>query len=239
MNMNAVIEKKKATPESGENLDFWSKRYVEEGHIWGDEPSMTAERLAERLNRAATVLDVGCGYGRDIVEFVQQGHTVHGIEKAVVGLSEASESIREYIDRGQAHLILGEFSRSALADDSFDAISSHRLLHLLGDNGHVRSFVNTAARVLKPGGLLYVSARDDRDFNPEQMIRRSDGQAEYKDRPGHLISFWNEARFRESFGRKFEILDFEKGTEIESKINPVDSHFTLMKARKRNEPQPV
>lgn len=218
-------------------LDFWSQRYALEGEIWGTDASITAQLLAERLaedSRIKRVLEVGFGYGRDLREFLEHGHNVEGIEVAAFGLSMAAKGLQKYLETNKAQLMWGDFTSASLGGD-YDAISSHRVLHLLGNNGKVRAFVNKCFSVLKPDGLLYVSARNPDDYNPEQMFKIGD-QAAYKDRPQQIISFWDKARFEESFGKKFEILDVVNGTEIESAKNPVDSHFSLMIAKRRIEP---
>lgn len=212
---------------------FWNDRYENEGHIWGDDPSETADLLAQRLRPVSNVLEIGFGYGRDLVELVNQGHRVTGIESAVAGLTEATKQIQSKIDSGQAHVLLGDFARASLPENEFDAVTSHRVLHLLGNNGLVRAFAQHAARVLKPGGLFYVSARDPRDFDPNTMNQVSPGIVEYKNRPGHEISFWDEKRFRDTFSRQFDIERFVQGEEIESRQTGTMSKFTIMIARKR------
>ena len=219
------------------NVD-WNDRYKKEGHIWGDDPSLTAKRVADRLRPVSNVLEVGFGYGRDIIHLVNRGHRVTGVENAVAGLTEATRQLRDKIDQGWAHLLLGEFSRAALGNGQFDAVTSHRVLHLLGQNGHVHAFVDAATRVLKPGGLLCVAARDQRDFDPNKMNRLADGSVEPKIRPGHLISIWDEARFKKTFEQNFEIIEFVKGEEIESVSTGDMTKFTLMIAKKRKTPRP-
>lgn len=215
----------------------WNVRYKTEGHIWGDKPSLTAKRLADRLRPVSNVLEVGFGYGRDIIHLVNRGHRVHGIENAVAGLTEATRQLQDKVNAGSAHLLLGEFTRAAFGKNQFDALYAHRVLHLLGANGHVHGFVDTATRVLKPGGLLYVSARNQKDFNPATMHRLPDGTVERNDRPGHLISLWDEARFRRAFEKNFEILELVDGQEIESQKTGDMTEFTLMIAKKRKTPQ--
>ena len=240
--MNAVTEKKQVVQKTS-GVDqgmFWSDRYLQEGHIWGDDASITAQLLAERLAESSdssvkTILEVGFGYGRDIKELALTGHKVVGIEVASAALTESVAQVNEYLNSGRVQLVLGDFNHTNYWQGDFDALTCHRMLHLLGNNGLVRAFANRAAAVLKDNGLLYVSARDPRDYNEQQMVMRGPNIAEYKDRPGHLISFWDKARFAETFGKKFEILDYVEGTEIESQKNPVNSHFTLMIARKRPE----
>lgn len=235
---NTAIDKAAQSPET---LDFWSRRYLDEGHIWGDDGSITAQILAEKLAESddasvKTILEVGFGYGRDIKELAIQGHKIVGIETASAALHEAANQVGRYLQSGQVQLLLGDFNHTNYLKRDFDAVSCHRTLHLWGNNGLVRAFANKTASVLKDHGLLAVSARNLDDFNPEQMVMIGNNLAEYKARPGHQISFWNEERFRETFSKKFDILEFHHGVEIEAQKNPVDSHFTLMIARKKPEP---
>lgn len=221
------------------NAVLWDSRYEAEGHIWGDDPSLTGRLLVKKLAPVSYVLEIGFGYGRDLSEILQHGHRAYGIEVAASGHTEAGRLLDEYIMSGQAQLLRGEFARASLPKGEFDAVISHRVLHLLGKNGLVRAFGNHAARVLKPGGLLMVSARNPQDFNADQMVPKGDGFAEYKDRPGHLIRFWNEKMFEDAFSDDFEILEFVHGKEIESVKNPIDTHFTIMVARRKPEPTPA
>ncbi len=237
--MSAVLENIQPThlEAPSAQADLWDSRYENEGHIWGDEPSPSAEKLLERITKtSASILEIGFGYGRDTKEFCFAGHHVTGFDVSEVGLREAKNGLRSYFDTGKAHFNCGDFSSAHLPVGDFDAVYSHRTLHLLGTNGLVRAFARSAARVVKPGiGILVVSARDTRDFDPEQMIKRPDGFAEYKaevpGRKGQLISFWDEARFRSVFGSKFEFLNFEQSEELESEKNPdKTAKFTIMVA---------
>ena len=101
------------------NLDFWSERYKKEGHIWGDNPSLTGLRLAEVLPPSAKVLEVGFGFGRDILEMLKHGYTVTGVEEASIGLDEAVKQVR---DIGKMTQRTGSHARkraySAIADIS-------------------------------------------------------------------------------------------------------------------------
>lgn len=211
----------------------WSKRYEREGHIWGDDPSPTALLLANILRPNSKVFEYGYGYGRDVVELMARGHHVQGIDEAAEGLKEATKMVAKMLNGRVATLSSGDFAQTILPRGQFDAVTSHRMLHLLGNNGKVRAFVESAAHVLKPGGLLYVSARNQNDFHDEKMVRISDDLVERKDRPGHLISLWDQARFEKVFGQNFEMIDFVDGQEIESMGSNEMTNFTIMAAKKK------
>ncbi|MCL5878543.1 MAG: methyltransferase domain-containing protein [Deltaproteobacteria bacterium] len=48
----------------------WEDQYKESGKLWGEEPSMLAAAAVKYLQAkagtsAVSILDIGCGYGRD------------------------------------------------------------------------------------------------------------------------------------------------------------------------------
>ena len=65
------------------------------------------------------------------------------------------------------------------------------------------------------------------------MIAIEGGVFEYRERPGHRISYWDERRFSEVFGSRFEVLNFTEVTEQESKDSSDLCHLTVMVARKK------
>lgn len=211
----------------------WGKVFTEKGHVWGDNPSPTALLLAKRLRPHSSIFEYGYGYGRDVLEFIHRGHRVQGIEKAAEGLSEAMRQLSKVLNGRNATLSVGDFEQTILPKSRFDAVSSHRMLHLLGNNGLVRAFEESANHVLRPGGLLAVSARNMNDFKEEDMIRHSDDLFEYKSRPGHLISPWTHERFKREFGENFDIIDLIDTQEIESVGSAKMTNITIMYAKKK------
>ena len=235
MNANADIK----TDAASEDY-LWDRRYENEGLIWGDDESPTCRELSESLKPNSNVFEVGFGYGRDLTSLASQGHSVTGIERSMVAFNMAANAIDEANLEKDTHLIKGHFEKASLPEEKFDALLSHRVLHLLG-NGQVKGFVNQASYILKPGGLLVASSRDMRDFNPDKMQWREDGQAEYTspERKGHIIDFWNEDKFRQVFEKKFDIEGFIESDEIESLGTDDRSKFTIMIARKKQPVQPA
>ncbi len=221
-----------------EKKTLWDKRYDKEGAVWGWNPSQTVELLSEDLKSVSHVLEVGFGYGRDLVSLAQGGHKIMGIEESTIGLSKAVHKLKSFNLFNKVHLLVGEFRSARIQNNDFDAVFSHRMLHLLGDTELVKAFRTAAVRVLRPGGLFYVSARDFRDFDEEQMDRLENGCAVYKDtvkgREGHVISFWDEDRFRKTFSKQFNIKSFTQGEEIESMTNQGKlTHYTIMMAERK------
>jgi SAM-dependent methyltransferase len=211
--------------------EFWDRRYLTEGAIWGEGPSPTARLAARYLGPGARVLEVGFGYGRDLVFLGRRGARVSGIELAPAGRSLAEERLRRQGVRAEA-LWTCRFEDCRLPARAYDLVLCHRMAHLLLTPDAVRDFVRKAADVLRPGGVLCLGARDRRDLNPEEVMEVDGGVYEYARRPGHRIRYWDETALREVFRDGFRILEMAPVDEPETVARAVPCHLTLVVARR-------
>ena len=218
-----------------DDTDFWDQRYRREGTIWGDSPSPTGVAATQYLSPQARVLDVGFGYGRDLAFLLRHGCRAYGIDLSSEGRRLAEQRFRT--EGFQAvELKTGRFEDSDLPDSFFDLLLSHRMAHLLITPQAISQFAEKAARVLRPGGILCVGARNANDLNPAQMIEVAEKVYEYMDRPGHRIRYWDSASFQQTFGREFQLLSLTQATEPESVPRPSLCYLTIMIGQKKDRP---
>ena len=218
-------------PATSHEGEFWNQRYRNEGAIWGEAPSPTAQILSRFLHANDHVLDVGCGYGRDLHFLIECGYRASGIDLSNTAIENAECRLRKHCCRAES-LIFGQFEARLFPSGHFDALISHRLLHLLFDGEQTAQFVEEIWKALRPNGVVAVSARNFHDLDPLAMVEVGGGVYEYKHRPGHLIRYWNESAFRSVFGEMFSIESFTEAVEDESQRQPVPCHFTVMLGRK-------
>jgi SAM-dependent methyltransferase len=215
-------------PEAGA---FWSRRYCTEGTVWGDTHSPTVALAMPHMPPGAHVLEVGFGYGRDLVFLARHGFKVTGLEPSVTGTQMA----RQRLDQAGAHveeLLLTTLEDADIPAARFHAVISHRMLHLLTTREAIDKFILKLQHVMRPGALLCIGARDTQDLDTTKMLPRETGIYEYRHRPGHLVSYWDAPRFTAVFGAAFEILEFRQATEPEAHNHPVPCYITIMLARK-------
>jgi SAM-dependent methyltransferase len=105
--------------------------------------------FAALLDPFSTVLDAGCGPGRDLVRFADQGHRVIGIDLN-----------RDFVDRARAYgpVILGDLRALPFCAASFDAVwASASLIHLPYEDAAVA--LREIACVARAGAPVSVSVK--------------------------------------------------------------------------------
>lgn len=80
--------------------DFWENRYLEEGEIWGQNPSLSCEKILKYTNDNPDILIPGIGYGRNAKFFVDKGFKVKGLLAFTV-FSEQEPALQYYQNHKQ------------------------------------------------------------------------------------------------------------------------------------------
>lgn len=103
------------------------------------------------------VLDVGCGSGILMLEFLKRGATVTGIDYSQKMLDLAKQELNFYkVDKKKYKLILANATNLPFSDKSFDLVLATGLTDYMSDKDN-QKFIKEAARVLKKDGSLIVS----------------------------------------------------------------------------------
>lgn len=105
--------------------------------------------FAAGLRSSATVLDAGCGPGRDLARLAELGHRGVGVDLN-----------RSFVDRARAHgpVVLGDLRSLPLRSASFDAVwASASLIHLPRD--HAALALGELARVARSGAPISASVK--------------------------------------------------------------------------------
>jgi SAM-dependent methyltransferase len=121
---------------------------VEERHWWYRGRRRVLERAIERLGLPpnASILDAGCGSGRNMVELARHGN--------VTGVELSDTSVRVARERNVGEVLEGSVMEMPFDESSFDlTVSLDVIEHLEDDVGALREL----RRVTKPGGALLVT----------------------------------------------------------------------------------
>ena len=141
---------------------YWDRQYRAGGELWGETPSELAVAAVERLRQLGpdaaglTLLDLGCGYGRDdIVLWRALGLAIVGVD----GAQRAVEMARAALPAGARIdyrcVDLTELGARA-AGTRFDVVYSSNVYQLLGPPARA-AFRAAVGDLLAPGGLFFMS----------------------------------------------------------------------------------
>jgi cyclopropane fatty-acyl-phospholipid synthase-like methyltransferase len=127
------------------------------------DPSPFAVYVRELLNnyitarQSPTLLEVGCGNGRDSVYFARSGMKVTAIDT-----SEAAIAYCRHEHDAEIRFLIGSLKSVGVKTQTVDVIYSRFVLHAMTTDEE-GEFLDTAANCLKLNGLLFVECRSIND----------------------------------------------------------------------------
>lgn len=164
---------------------FWDDRFLHEGRIWGDTPSVTAACASEHFkrDRVRSVLVPGCGYGRNAVFFFRNGFSVTGIEMSGEALRLAEQN-NPGITYYQGSVLDMPFD-----DLRYDAVYCYNVLHLLRKRER-EIFVEKCRGQLREGGFMFAAVFSEREssYGKGRMVE----EHTFESKPGRFVHYYTE-----------------------------------------------
>jgi len=142
--------------------DMWTKRTIEQELDACEIESPPRELFLSYLPKEGKIMDAGCGLGKWVIYLKQRGYDIVGIddsELAVAKMKSFDESLQ---------VELGNILDIHYPDSSIDAYISMGVIEHFEDGP--TSVLKEAYRVLKPGGLIFVSVPTENIMR--KLIRR-------------------------------------------------------------------
>ena len=156
-------------------LNFYnnnSKEYIETtlsvdmSHLYND--------FLKHIPKGGHILDLGCGSGRDSLEFIKRGYKITAVDGSKELANAASKIIGQQV-------ICSKFEDLKLTE-TFDGIwASASLLHVNKNN--IVDVIKNVSSNLKPNGVFYMSFKY--------------GENEYIDEKGRYFNCYTEETFKE------------------------------------------
>ncbi|MFC2173402.1 class I SAM-dependent methyltransferase [Acidobacteriota bacterium] len=112
--------------------------------------------LKGRFKPGMTILDAGCGEGRNIAFFLRCGFNVFAVDsspKKIEKLRRMPAGLTSPLP--PEHFRVGQVDALSFDDGSFDAVISNAVLHFASDEAQFRAMLLEMWRVLRPGGFLF------------------------------------------------------------------------------------
>jgi tellurite methyltransferase len=113
-----------------------------------------------------TILDAGCGYGRNLHWFLQNDYTVYGVDQDETAIDDLRRKLTPpHSERFQA----AQLDDLPFNHKNFEHIICSAVLHFAKDTAHFHRMVAEMLRVLKPKGSLFI--RMTSDIGIEDRVR--------------------------------------------------------------------
>lgn len=133
-------------------IDYYNRNA--DRYYWntvGVDMSVFRIKFASYLPNEASVIDMGCGSGRDVMAFSDMGHSAVGLDAA----KELLKLAEERLGIKTVYADMSEYKAASPYDGMWCCAS---LIHL-NDEEKARFFRNLD-RNLKPGGVLFISVKE-------------------------------------------------------------------------------
>jgi tellurite methyltransferase len=118
--------------------------------------------LRGRIRPGMTVLDAGCGRGRNLVYFLRESFEVLGVDPDPDAIGTVKALAREVAP----HLPESNFRAEPVESNSFpdgaaDVVISSAVLHFARDEAHFRAMLEGSWRLVRPAGLFFCRLASD------------------------------------------------------------------------------
>jgi tellurite methyltransferase len=131
--------------------------------------------LRGRIAPGMSVLDAGCGYGRNLVYLLREGYEVFGADADPVALEATRRLARSLAPALPADNFRVEaIERMSFPDSFAGVVISSAVLHFATDDNRFEAMLRGSWRALKPGGLFF--CRLASSIGLEQRVKRIAGR---------------------------------------------------------------
>ncbi len=171
-------------PSAESRIQKWISIYQRDGHRWGYLPSLTAHLsladIKELKQDKGSLLELGCGYGRDI-NFFSKCFTklkISGIDPAIRYFRSTKGTIAYFNHQYKLFdLNVFEFFQKQSIEKKYDVIYSNYFFHLFESN-EISQILKLTRNVMTDNGIFisnFISTEDIRfkKFNATENIGRT------------------------------------------------------------------
>ena len=199
---------------------YWDKKWNETKE---DESNPFALKLIQSYNCVdkPKLLELGCGDGRDLKLFIENGFDVYAVDIATKSIEKLKKKFAN-----KANIYCQDIKNMDFVNNSFDIIYAHLTLHYFTNEETCKIF-NNIYNLLKINGIFFVKCKSNKD----RLCNDSQGKkiSENIYFSGHVRHFFS-LDYLKSLLKKFYIIEI--GEEENIKYHGFESSFVYAIAKK-------
>ena len=112
--------------------------------------------LRGRIAPGMTILDAGCGGGRNLVFFLREGYEVFALDPDPGAIACVHDLAAQWApDLPPSNFRAEPLESSSFPDGAADVVVSSAVLHFARDEKHFRAMLEGSWRLVKPGGMFF------------------------------------------------------------------------------------
>ena len=165
----------------------WDERYTAEGYFWDKVPLRSCRQLIEIIKPSADyrpkLIDLGCGEGRNVVFFAQNGFDATGVDISAAGLQKTVQYAAEV--GVQVETVQADLSTYRLSD-SYDVVFSTMTLQYLPATRREECFRHYKEHT-RNSGINLISVQVAKPFLPSEP---DDDPTRKTYRSGQLVGYY-------------------------------------------------
>ena len=127
--------------------------------------------LKGKIDKSMKILDAGCGEGRNLVHFINNGYEVYGVDANLAAIRMLQMVAKGY---EKERFQVSSIEKMIYPPNTFDYIISSAVLHFAKGHGHFDEMMSKMVEVLKPGGTIFIRMATDMGIGDE-IIEKGDG----------------------------------------------------------------
>jgi len=155
-----------------------------------------------------TLLDLGCGNGRDSLYFARKGLQVTAADWSKSGLDQL-QKLAEAKKVANLEVVQQDISKLTFKPNSFDVIYAHLSLHYFDDKTTRRIF-DKMYSVLKKDGLLFIKCKSTDDMLYGRGRKLEENMYKFR---GHVRHFYDK-EYMTALLAKFQIIKVRRSSSV-------------------------
>lgn len=133
--------------------DNFAGRFMLKSMNRGHEKLARWGRSYIKIRKEDTVLDLGCGGGRNIEYFLTKADKVYGMDHSQASVKMARERNKEAINSGRCQILVGDVKSLPFKDESMDMVTAFETIYFWNE---IEVCFKEIYRVLNDGGRFLI-----------------------------------------------------------------------------------